>query len=97
MIEIVVNGVFAENFISTNKRHLFRSFCRTFCIVPFNEGWSIISDMLMVTSITDEILVVNKLIYYVFFISLLLYACFAFLGVFKTIFCIKSASSFKNK
>ncbi|KAF0721205.1 nuclear RNA export factor 1-like, partial [Aphis craccivora] len=34
MVQIVLNGVFAENFKETNDRHEFRSFCRTFCIVP---------------------------------------------------------------
>lgn len=62
MIQIVVNGVFAENFKDTDHRHVFRSFCRTFCIVPFNMGWSIISDMMFVTLITDEILLVSKLV-----------------------------------
>lgn len=52
MIQIVVNGVFAE----TNHRlHVLRSFCRTFIIVPVGSGWSILSDMLFVTVTSDEL------------------------------------------
>lgn len=55
MIQITVNGVFAE----TNYRsHVFRSFCRTFVIVPVGSGWSIFSDMLFVTVASDELILV---------------------------------------
>jgi len=67
MIQIVVNGVFAENFKDTDHRHVFRSFCRTFCIVPFNMGWSIISDMMFVTLANDELMLVSKLVLCLFF------------------------------
>ncbi|VVC38388.1 Nuclear transport factor 2,TAP C-terminal (TAP-C) domain,Nuclear transport factor 2, eukaryote,UBA- [Cinara cedri] len=53
-IQIVVNGVFAENFKETQQRPLFRSFCRAFCIVPFGSGWSILNDMLFVTEVNDD-------------------------------------------
>ncbi|KAL4152884.1 hypothetical protein QTP88_000717 [Uroleucon formosanum] len=56
MVQIVVNGVFAEDFKVTDRRHIYQSFCRTFCIVPVGSGWSIISDMLFVTIVTDELL-----------------------------------------
>lgn len=59
MVQIVVNGVFAEDFIETNHRHIFRSFCRTFCIIPFGNGWSIISDMIFITVVSDELLLVS--------------------------------------
>lgn len=61
MIQIVVNGVFVEEFKETNIRHVYRSFARTFSIVPVGNGWSIISDMLFVTVVSDEILLVSKM------------------------------------
>lgn len=61
MIQIVVNGVFAEDFKETNVRHVYRSFSRTFSIVPVGNGWGIISDMLFVTVVTDEILLVSEI------------------------------------
>lgn len=67
MVQIVINGVFAEDFIETNHRHIFRSFCRTFCIIPFGNGWSIISDMLFVTVVSDELLLVSKLVFFLFY------------------------------
>jgi len=63
MIQIVLNGVFAEDFKETNHRHVYRSFCRTFCIVPVGSGWSIISDMLFVTIVTDELLLVSEFVF----------------------------------
>ncbi|XP_060842102.1 nuclear RNA export factor 1-like isoform X1 [Rhopalosiphum padi] len=56
MVQIVLNGVFAEDFKETHCRHIYRSFCRTFCIVPVGSGWSIISDMFFITLVTKEIL-----------------------------------------
>ncbi|CAI6357453.1 unnamed protein product [Macrosiphum euphorbiae] len=60
MIQIVVNGVFVENFIENNYydkfTHTYRPFCRTFCLVPVGSGWSIISDMLYVTKVTHALL-----------------------------------------
>ncbi|KAE9530577.1 hypothetical protein AGLY_011039, partial [Aphis glycines] len=53
LLQIVVNGVFAEE---TNDKHIFRSFCRTFCLVPVGSSWNIISDMLFITTVTDELL-----------------------------------------
>jgi len=63
MVQIVLNGVFAEDFKETNYRQTCRSFCRTFCIVPVGSGWSIISDMLFVTIVTDELLLVSELVF----------------------------------
>ncbi|XP_029344670.1 nuclear RNA export factor 1-like [Acyrthosiphon pisum] len=57
MVQIVLNGVFVEDFKETNCKHTCRSFCRTFCIVPVGNGWSIISDMLFITTITEDLLV----------------------------------------
>ncbi|VVC28362.1 Hypothetical protein CINCED_3A015947 [Cinara cedri] len=54
LIQIVVNGVFAENYKENQQRPLFRSFCRAFSIVPFGNGWSILSDMLFVTLVNEE-------------------------------------------
>ena len=62
MVQIVINGVFAENFKETNYRNIYRSFCRTFCIVPVGSGWNIISDMLFVTIVTDELLIVSEFV-----------------------------------
>ncbi|CAH1731565.1 unnamed protein product [Aphis gossypii] len=66
MIQIVLNGVFAEDFKETNHRHVYRSFCRTFCIVPVGSGWSIISDMFFVTLVTDELLLESSKRFHVF-------------------------------
>lgn len=60
MVQIVVNGVFIEDYKETNIRQVFRSFCRTFCIVPVDSGWRILSDMLYVTVVSDELLLVSK-------------------------------------
>lgn len=62
MLQIVVNGVFAEDFKETNFRPVFRSFSRTFCIVPVGSGWSIISDMLFVTIVSEELLIVRTIL-----------------------------------
>ncbi|XP_025206227.1 nuclear RNA export factor 1-like [Melanaphis sacchari] len=66
MIQIVLNGVFAEDFKETKSRHVYRSFCRTFCIVPVGSGWSIYSDMLFVTLVTDELLLETSKRFHVF-------------------------------
>jgi len=71
MIEIVVNGVFAENFKETTLRHVFRLFSRTFCLVSFNSGWIITSDMMFVTCITQELLAVIKHVLYIFYTTIL--------------------------
>jgi nuclear RNA export factor len=63
MVQIVLNGVFAEDFKETNQRQVFRSFCRTFSIVPIGSGWSIVSDMLFVTVVNDELLKVSELVF----------------------------------
>ena len=63
MVQIVLNGVFAEDFKETNNRHIYRSFCRTFCIVPVGGGWSIINDMCFITTVTDELLLVSEFVF----------------------------------
>ncbi|XP_015373159.1 PREDICTED: nuclear RNA export factor 1-like [Diuraphis noxia] len=66
MVQIVLNGVFAEDFKETNYRQVYRSFCRTFCIVPVGSGWSIISDMLFITTVTDELLLESSKRFHIF-------------------------------
>lgn len=66
MIQIVVNGVFAEDFKESNHRPIFRSFSRTFCIVPVGSGWSILSDLLFVTIVSDELLIVSYIIIFIY-------------------------------
>ncbi|XP_060870754.1 nuclear RNA export factor 1 [Metopolophium dirhodum] len=66
LVQIVLNGVFVEDFKETNYKHICRSFCRTFCIVPVGNGWSIISDMLFITTITEDLLVETSKRFYVF-------------------------------
>jgi len=61
MVQIVVNGVFVEDYKETNIRQLYRSFCRSFCIVPVESGWRILSDMHFVTVVSDELLLVSNL------------------------------------
>lgn len=56
----MVNGVFIE----VNEEKIFQSFCRLFCLVPIEEGWCILNDMLFVTLVSDELLVVSKLIHF---------------------------------
>lgn len=63
MVQISINGIFAEDFKETNQRQVFRSFCRTFCIVPVGSGWSIMSDMLFVTVVNEELLLVSGLVF----------------------------------
>lgn len=60
MIQVVVNGVFAEEFNENHNYQVFRSFCRTFCLVPAVSGWIILSDMMFVTLVTSELLAVSK-------------------------------------
>lgn len=72
MVQITVNGVFAEDFKETNIRQTFRSFCRTFCIVPVGSGWSILSDMMFITVVNDELLLVSELVLFFKFIYELL-------------------------
>lgn len=60
MVQIVVNGVFVENYKENNIRQVYRSFSRSFCIVPVESGWRILSDMLYVTVVSDELLLVRK-------------------------------------
>lgn len=55
-----MNGVFNE----IDNKSVFQSFCRIFCIVPIGEGWRILNDMLFMTLVSDELLVVSKLIYF---------------------------------
>lgn len=59
MVQIVVNGVFAEDYDAESKKRLFRSFSRTFIIVPVGGGWSILNDMLFITVVTDEVFIVS--------------------------------------
>lgn len=66
MVQIVVNGVFCEDFKETNYRHVFRSFCRTFSIVPVGGGWSILGDMFFLTTVNDELLLESTKRFYVF-------------------------------
>ncbi|XP_050058015.1 nuclear RNA export factor 1-like [Aphis gossypii] len=66
MVQIVLNGVFAEDFEETNYRHVFRSFSRTFCIVPVESGWRIISDMLFITTVNDELLLESSKRFHIF-------------------------------
>lgn len=63
MVQIVVNGVFAENFKESDHKYLFRSFCRTFCLMPDGSKWRILSDMLFVTVVSNEITMVCKLLF----------------------------------
>lgn len=58
-----MNGVFAENYVETQQRPLFRSFCRAFGLVPFESGWSIFSDMLFITEVTDDQYYVSDFIF----------------------------------
>ncbi|XP_050438937.1 nuclear RNA export factor 1-like isoform X2 [Adelges cooleyi] len=55
MVQIVVNGAFAEEYID-NKKLTLRSFSRIFAITPVGNGWSIISDMLFITAANMEML-----------------------------------------
>lgn len=61
MIQVVVNGVFIEEFNKTSIKHVCRSFSRAFFIVPYGNGWRIINDMLFVTIATDELILVSKM------------------------------------
>ncbi|XP_025191697.1 nuclear RNA export factor 1-like [Melanaphis sacchari] len=70
MIQIVLNGVFAEDFKIYDFNPLYRSFCRTFCIVPFGNGWSIISDMFFITIVTDELLLETSKRFNIFILNL---------------------------
>lgn len=60
MVQIVVNGVFAENFEESDPMYTFRSFCRTFCLVPDENSWRILSDMLFITVVSNEIKMARK-------------------------------------
>lgn len=64
MVQIIVNGVFAEDY-ELHKRLTLRSFCRMFAIVPVGSGWSILSDMLFVTLTNNEL----YLVIFVFLLS----------------------------
>lgn len=59
MIQIVVNGVFAENFQETARRHTFKSFCRTIFLVSNENVWKILNDMLFVTNVNEELYLVS--------------------------------------
>lgn len=95
MIQINVNGVFAEDFKETNLRPVFRSFCRSFCIVPVGSGWSIMNDMLFITVVSDELLIVRKI--GVYLISEIKFY-FSITGINKTILYLQTkANIFKKK
>ncbi|XP_050530876.1 nuclear RNA export factor 1-like isoform X2 [Daktulosphaira vitifoliae] len=54
MVQIVVNGVFSEYYYN-NSKPLFRSFCRTFNVIPTGDGcWRILNDMFCVTTANNE-------------------------------------------
>lgn len=58
----MVNGVFAEEFNENHNYQVFRSFSRTFSLVPAINGWIILSDMMFVTLVSSELAAVSKLI-----------------------------------
>ncbi|XP_015373153.1 PREDICTED: nuclear RNA export factor 1-like isoform X2 [Diuraphis noxia] len=66
MIQVVVNGVFAEEFNENHNYQVFRSFCRTFCLVPAVNGWIILSDMMFVTLVTSELATESTKRFYIF-------------------------------
>lgn len=57
MIQIVINGVYIEDFKKNQVNNFFRSFCRSFCIVPVDDDWKILSDILFVTAVSKELLI----------------------------------------
>ncbi|VVC37603.1 Nuclear transport factor 2, eukaryote,NTF2-like domain [Cinara cedri] len=54
IVQVVVNGMFIDNYCVTNKTHTFQSFCRSFCI---STDWRIIGDMLFVTPPPREMII----------------------------------------
>ncbi|XP_050442615.1 nuclear RNA export factor 1 [Adelges cooleyi] len=54
MVQIVVNGAYVEEY-EENKKLLVQSFCRCFCLMQLDDNsWSIVSDMLFVTTANTE-------------------------------------------
>ncbi|XP_050434890.1 nuclear RNA export factor 1-like [Adelges cooleyi] len=64
MVQIVVNGVFAEGYVNNDKL-LLRSFSRIFAITPVGNGWSILSDMLFITGTDFEMVAETAKRFYV--------------------------------
>lgn len=58
MIQIVVNGTFAENYDENRYRNVYKSFCRSFCVVPDGKSWLILNDIIFITGVSDEIMIV---------------------------------------
>jgi hypothetical protein len=81
----VVNGVFAEEFNENHNCQVFRSFSRTFSLVPAVNCWIILSDMMFITLVSSELMEVSKL-FLVYFLKVY-YKC-AFLGIDKKVLCI---------
>ncbi|XP_016655990.1 nuclear RNA export factor 1 isoform X2 [Acyrthosiphon pisum] len=63
---VVVNGVFAEEYNENHNHQVFRSFCRTFSLVPAVNGWVILSDMMLVTLVSSELSAESTKRFYIF-------------------------------
>jgi len=71
-----VNGVFAEEFNENHNWQVFRSFCRTFSLVPSVKGWIILSDMMFVTLVSSGLMEVSNLIVFgLIFFPMLIINC----------------------
>ncbi|CAI6365160.1 unnamed protein product [Macrosiphum euphorbiae] len=66
IIQVVVNGVFAEEYNENHNYQVFRSFCRTFSLVPAVNGWVILSDMMLVTLVSSELMAESTKRFYIF-------------------------------
>ncbi|XP_022175908.1 nuclear RNA export factor 1-like isoform X2 [Myzus persicae] len=66
IIQVIVNGVFAEEFNENHNYQVFRSFSRIFCLVPAVNGWIILSDMMFVTLVTSELAAESTKRFYIF-------------------------------
>lgn len=61
MIQISVTGVFVDRYNIKSRTQTFRSFCRVFCILPLESGWSILNDMLFVSPAPYDVILVSEL------------------------------------
>ncbi|KAE9534786.1 hypothetical protein AGLY_008078 [Aphis glycines] len=66
IIQVVVNGVFAEEFNENHNHQVFRSFCRTFSLVPAKNSWMILSDMMFITLVSSELMEESTKRFYIF-------------------------------
>ncbi|XP_060841874.1 nuclear RNA export factor 1-like [Rhopalosiphum padi] len=66
IIQVVVNGVFAEEFNENHNCQVFRSFSRTFSLVPAVNCWIILSDMMFITLVSSELMEESTKRFYVF-------------------------------